>query len=154
MTTTIHLRRCPGRCRARRRVAATRCAGRRTAGDRPAPCRKRAHAIDADRRLEPLDRLLAQVFGIDQVRHAAYTAFETGVSPGFGERVQPSGEIDGISGDRVLGRRAAGQHGRHHLAAGDADVQLEGTGRTASLSCAAAACISRAARTARSGSLP
>ena len=44
---------------------------------------------------------------------------------GAGQRIEPGGEVDGVAGHRVLRLAARADHRRHHLAAGDADVQAQ-----------------------------
>ena len=89
------------------------------------PCRSDAMRYTRTGIVEALDRLLAQILGVDAVRHAGVHRLRYQRVAGPGERIQPGGQVHRVAGDRVLGRGAAREYGRHHFAAGDADVQLE-----------------------------
>ncbi len=93
--------------------------------ERSALCTGRAqaaHAPHAQRLVESLDRDLTEPFGIRQVRHRRVQSVRNERLTRLRQRVEPGGEIDGISRHGVLRLCATRDDGSHDLAAGDPDV--------------------------------
>ncbi len=108
----------PASCRS---SACLPTSGRRS----PVPCRKDTMRYTRTSSSKPLTRLLAQILGGNAVRHTAIDGLRYQRIAGLRERIQPSGEVHSVAGDRVLGGSATREHGSHHFAAGHADVQLQ-----------------------------